>query len=456
MEDVKNFVIGEDGTIIENVTEEIFTQDFVYQPYIPTTVISSHQSSPEYNQNVPTSVISGHQSSPLSHNQNVIETGDVFADGKSYLTLNIIDGNAPFNIGQHISPQQSYYDNPYSVINPETKEQLYAAIHQEQPEDIYENFATKIVILNPDGTLSEEFMLPDGVDFESIQEIADSRDIIADVSIATPSNSVSINTLQHPIPKKDLMDAHSSLRSNQAPRTVIESALTELKSFKHQTDVVIKSEPQLYEHSQPVFLEQKENFLLLDEVNSRVLMEPSDFHKSVQLPSPQYNRSPQYDPTQQYTAVDYSLPTAPYPNSLEIRNQPVDLKIKKPKSERSHATIPYNPNRKTKSLGALGKALHGLPRDSGNQAMQICPLCRFQATTKNPYRHLQDHLARVHFKERLARELPSVKPFRCPVPVCQGKAYTDWQAVMRHYIGNKHGILEMYVREMLEQRGQGE
>ena len=158
--------------------------------------------------------------------------------------------------------------------------------------------------------------------------------------------------------------------------------------------------------------------------------------------------SPQYKP------VDYSLPTSPYPLPvpIELRNS-IDLKITKPKCKSGSLSMQtYNYNqRKPKSLGALGLSLHGLPRDPKSQSIQMCPLCKFQATTKNPYRHLQDHLARVHFKERLARELPAMKPFKCPVPECQGKHYTDWQAVMRHYIGNKHGILEIYVKEMLEQ-----
>ena len=80
--------------------------------------------------------------------------------------------------------------------------------------------------------------------------------------------------------------------------------------------------------------------------------------------------------------------------------------------------------------------------------------------------------ARTHFKERLARELPATKPFKCPVDGCQvsgvllsgaeksglvlkccvgqEKQYPDWQAVMRHYIGNKHGLLERYVMEHLK------
>ena len=51
--------------------------------------------------------------------------------------------------------------------------------------------------------------------------------------------------------------------------------------------------------------------------------------------------------------------------------------------------------RKSTSLGALGQQLHGEqlglePReDCRANAVQICPICRFQAATKNPYRNLQ-------------------------------------------------------------------
>ena len=92
--------------------------------------------------------------------------------------------------------------------------------------------------------------------------------------------------------------------------------------------------------------------------------------------------------------------------------------------------------RKSTSLGALGQALHGEqlglePReDSRANAVQICPICKFQAATKNPYRnlqvsepcstnqdtdqtkysHLQDHLVRVHFMGRIKSDLPAKKP----------------------------------------------
>ena len=69
----------------------------------------------------------------------------------------------------------------------------------------------------------------------------------------------------------------------------------------------------------------------------------------------------------------------------------------------------------------------GIPRDSRENAVQICPICKFQATTKNPYRHLQDHLARNHFKDRIAADLPTKKPYICPMPGCDEKHYPDWQ-----------------------------
>ena len=42
------------------------------------------------------------------------------------------------------------------------------------------------------------------------------------------------------------------------------------------------------------------------------------------------------------------------------------------------------------------------------------------------------------------------KPFNCPIAECESKNLSDWQAVMRHYIGNKHGVLEKCVREELD------
>jgi len=136
---------------------------------------------------------------------------------------------------------------------------------------------------------------------------------------------------------------------------------------------------------------------------------------------------------------------------LKVKQARSVNKIRRPRMRDENGNGSPYIHRKTTSLGALGQALHGIPRDSRENAVQICPICKFQATTKNPYRHLQDHLARVHFKERIAAELPTKKPYKCPFEGCDGKQYPDWQAVMRHYIGKKHGILDKYVKEELTQ-----
>eukprot|EP00092_Neocalanus_flemingeri_P036049 GFUD01039249.1.p1 GENE.GFUD01039249.1~~GFUD01039249.1.p1 ORF type:complete len:276 (-),score=51.26 GFUD01039249.1:65-892(-) len=245
------------------------------------------------------------------------------------------------------------------------------------------NFATKIIILNQDGTLSEEFLLPEGINLETMQELLNNHDIVSAVSdivsavtdTAPSSSSSSIKDLQPPVPEKD--HSQSPFKSNQAPGIVFECAST----LNEQTDYV-SSETAIYENSQPILTEQNDNFLL-GEPKVVHMMEGSNFNNSLLIVS--------------------------HPNS--------------------------------------NRSLHGLPRDP-----KMCPLCKFQATTKNPYRHLQDHLARVHFKKRLLRELPARKPFLCPVDECQGqgKDYGDWQAVMRHYIGNKHGVLEKFVMETLD------
>ena len=85
-----------------------------------------------------------------------------------------------------------------------------------------------------------------------------------------------------------------------------------------------------------------------------------------------------------------------------------------------------------------------------------CPLCNFLATTKNPYRHLQDHLVHLHFKKRIAAALPTRTPFICPMLDCEKKKYHDWQALMRHYISKKHGILRRLVEEELDSLERGD
>ena len=41
--------------------------------------------------------------------------------------------------------------------------------------------------------------------------------------------------------------------------------------------------------------------------------------------------------------------------------------------------------------------------------------------------------------------------YLCPIAGCDGKPYPDQQAVRRHYLGNKHGILDKFVKETLSE-----
>ncbi|XP_023341404.1 uncharacterized protein LOC111711306 isoform X2 [Eurytemora carolleeae] len=78
-----------------------------------------------------------------------------------------------------------------------------------------------------------------------------------------------------------------------------------------------------------------------------------------------------------------------------------------------------------------------------------CEICGFIPYTKNKYREKQDHLAKMHFKEKIDRLLPK-RPYLCPIEQCEynGK---DRQDILRHYTG-KHNILKMWVDEFLKSR----
>ena len=124
-------------------------------------------------------------------------------------------------------------------------------------------------------------------------------------------------------------------------------------------------------------------------------------------------------------------PEQPHPAFLGSSPPLNQTGLKRKRGRPEIANVNVDPNKRQKTgpgIGAMGQAVWGF--GAGNQ---ICPICRFQATTKNPYRHLQDHLARTHFKDRLARDLPQTKPFYCPTQECKGKIFHDWEAVMGHY-----------------------
>lgn len=381
----------------------------------------------------------------------------------------------------------------------------------EVEQESYDNLPNMVIILNPNGTVNEELMLANGMTIETIRAVTDAATGGLNLQTVVPvssqqqqqqqpatsiSNSInsllphaplSIAALQHPIPKK-LLTGVQPLTA-QAPRTIIESA------------VPIGSTSIKTEHARSVILDPKDDALVLDDLKDPMMGGTTNsslrHHQQQQQLTSQIisingtqhiitSSKPLPDLKRLNThhvetvnsslhmtplgTLDLSLPKKPDPSLLEQYVDPNALvsentvlkvlddsdflkrkaqfnKIRRPKTrdENGNGFVV----RKTTSLGALGQALHGIPRDSRENAVQICPICKFQATTKNPYRHLQDHLARVHFKDRIAAELPTKKPYICPFEGCDGKQYPDWQAVMRHYIGKKHGILDKYVKEEL-------
>lgn len=431
-------------------------------------------------------------------------------------------------------------ENATYILEPVTNEEYYQDDQNimwiqetvEVEQESYDSLPNMVIILNPNGTVNEELMLAHGMNLETIKAVTDNVvNLQSDVAQQQQGDlSLSIKSLQYPIPRRDLIDV-KPLFTNQAPRTVVDSVLTDSKQGLRS--IVEGSLPVTTEHSRSVILDAKDNFLVLDELEGQgvhgrdPMIEPLELsqlgqatHKIINingtnhivansrtipdlkrtyLPSNQLKDQNGQDmqfnvsnlsnlslPMTPLGTLDLSLPKKPDPSIMEQYVNPAALvsensvlkalsgqqllgtkdsiagkllrppgKVRKPKARDENGNgTPYI-HRKTTSLGALGQALHGsmlgIPRDSRENAVQICPICKFQATTKNPYRHLQDHLARNHFKDRIAAELPTKKPYICPMAGCDGKHYPDWQAVMRHYIGKKHGILDKFVKETLSE-----
>ena len=95
--------------------------------------------------------------------------------------------------------------------------------------------------------------------------------------------------------------------------------------------------------------------------------------------------------------------------------------------------------------------IQGLPKNAnGFRTTHTCELCGFEPKTKNKYREKQDHLAKLHFKERIDDLLPLGSPYCCPAEQCEYRG-KDKQDIQRHYTG-KHNILKMWVDSFLKQQ----
>lgn len=515
--DVKDFILGPGGQILEGRTGQMMEggeMNHLSLNVMPVTetVITATDSMMNSGQAVTT----------VAEQRISIEDDNI-------QQMEVSDENATY-ILEPVTHEEFYNDDPNIMWIQETVE-----VEQES----YDNLPNMVIILNPNGTINEELMLAHGMNLETIKAVTENA-ISPEQTIQTTDSTIppiSIKSLQHPIPRKDLTDV-KPLMTSQVPRTLIEGVLTDTKPYLQQPRTIVESATPVTEHSRSVILDPKDNFLVLpDELDRDPMIEPIDLpvsqaaHRIINingvnhivtntktipdlrrtniLPSqlsPNLNiQKPQEVqfqvsnlmqnglstslPMTPLGTLDLSLPKKPDPTVLEqyvnpsalvsentvlkalskpefgnliskdsltnkiIRTNGQKIRRPKPRDENGNGT-PYI-HRKTTSLGALGQALHGtllgIPRDSRENAVQICPICKFQATTKNPYRHLQDHLARMHFKERIAADLPTKKPYMCPMPGCDGKHYPDWQAVMRHYIGKKHGILDKFVKEELAQ-----
>ena len=116
---------------------------------------------------------------------------------------------------------------------------------EQEAADLGQNM---IIILNPNGTINEELMLAHGVNQEAIKAVSEGGLI----GLTDPNAPVSIKSLQHPIPQKDLTNVKPLMTTSQIPRTLMETVLPDSK-----TSVSLAPE-----HSRSVILDPKDNFLV--------------------------------------------------------------------------------------------------------------------------------------------------------------------------------------------------
>ena len=232
------------------------------------------------------------------------------------------------------------------------------------------------------------------------------------------SPTTALNSLRSPLSPpsvQNVLSASNGVRyTQQMPRDVLDNALNSIIPFNPS-----QSPPDIQQENvgggNEVYLQQnQENYLLLEELN-RMAPAPGQFQLSAEQP----------------------------PAFLEVvppQNSATQNGFKRKNRESPETVVPsYKRSRTHTSIGAMGQAIHGLE----GEKVQVCPLCRWVARTKNPYRHLQDHLgrplvdvdyfhktlstiiftARTHFKEHLVRDLPQTKPYYCPSKECEVRLF---------------------------------
>ena len=93
------------------------------------------------------------------------------------------------------------------------------------------------------------------------------------------------------------------------------------------------------------------------------------------------------------------------------------------------------------------KTVNGTSTVHAEKKQPTCELCGYVPITKNKYRERLDHLARVHFKDKIDKFVPKCQPYKCPEIECLyvGK---DNQSILRHFTV-KHEILRKWLKEAL-------
>ena len=103
-----------------------------------------------------------------------------------------------------------------------------------------------VIILNPNGTIND-LVLADSMNQETLKAITDNV-ITTEADITTGDANVSpisIKSLQHPIPRKDLTDV-KPLMTTQVPRTIMDSVLTDVKPLVQPPRTIVESDSGSY------------------------------------------------------------------------------------------------------------------------------------------------------------------------------------------------------------------
>merc|ERR1712180_353138 len=108
-------------------------------------------------------------------------------------------------------------ENATYILEPVTNEEYYQddqnimwiqeTVEVEQQES-YDSLPNVVIILNPNGTVNEELMLAHGMNLETIKAVTEQGINLqaAEIGQQTSDPNTSIKSLQHPLPRRDLID----------------------------------------------------------------------------------------------------------------------------------------------------------------------------------------------------------------------------------------------------------